>query len=64
MKLYVENMTCGGCARGVTASLKELDENATVNIDIPNKLVDIETQQDTAAVVAALAEDGWKAQLK
>ena len=43
MKFRIENMTCGGCARSVTATIKDLDENATVNIDVDTKLVEVNT---------------------
>lgn len=43
MKFRIENMTCGGCARSVTATIKDLDENATVNIDVATKLVEVES---------------------
>ena len=26
MKLLIENMTCGGCARGVTATIQDIDQ--------------------------------------
>ena len=64
MKLFVENMTCGGCAKGVTASLKAADEQAIVNIDVAAKLVDLETALDQTAVLAVLEEDGWKADIR
>ena len=64
MKLFVENMTCGGCAKGVTASLKTADEQATVNIDVAAKLVELETTLDQTAVLAVLEEDGWKADIR
>lgn len=43
MKFLVKNMTCGGCARSVTASIKELDPHANVHIDIDTKEVNVET---------------------
>ncbi len=64
MKLYVANMTCGGCAKGVTASIKGVDENAVINIDIPNKLVDVETQLESTVILNALSEDDWKAEAR
>ena len=64
MKFFVENMTCGGCAKGVTASIKSLDENAVVNINIADKLVDVESQIDTSALLATLADDGWNAEIR
>ncbi|MFW1754033.1 heavy-metal-associated domain-containing protein [Acinetobacter wanghuae] len=59
MKLRIDNMTCGGCARSVTATIKELDQNAEVTIDVATKLVDVETQISQDEVIAALTEDGF-----
>ncbi|MGE8523067.1 MULTISPECIES: heavy-metal-associated domain-containing protein [unclassified Acinetobacter] len=59
MKFRIENMTCGGCARSVTATIKDLDENATVNIDVVSKLVEVDSTVSEAEIVAALTEDGF-----
>lgn len=60
MKFKIENMTCGGCARSVTATVKDVDANAVVNIDVATKIVELEsTQMD--AVLKALDEDGFPA---
>lgn len=59
MKFRIENMTCGGCARSVTATIKDLDENATVNIDVDTKLVEVNTTVAEDKIVAALTEDGF-----
>lgn len=59
MKFRIENMSCGGCARSVTATLKELDENATVSIDVASKLVEVDSTRSEAEIVAALSEDGF-----
>jgi copper chaperone len=59
MKFRIENMTCGGCARSVTATIKDLDENATVNIDVATKLVEVESTVNESEIVAALTEDGF-----
>ncbi len=37
MKLFIENMTCGGCARGVTATIQDIDPNAKVDVDLATK---------------------------
>ena len=34
MKFHIANMTCGGCARGITTAIKELDSNASLDIDL------------------------------
>ena len=59
MKFRIDNMTCGGCARSVTATIQDLDPNAQVNIDVATKLVEVKTTLDTAQIVAALTEDGF-----
>lgn len=59
MKFRIENMTCGGCARAVTATVKELDAQAEVNIDVETKLVEIQSEQRAEAIIAALTEDGF-----
>lgn len=59
MKFRIENMTCGACARSVTATIKDLDENATVNIDVATKLVEVESTASESEIVAALTEDGF-----
>ena len=59
MKLEIQNMTCGGCARSVTATIKELDPTAQVNIDIDSKIVDVETKLNIDQVTQALTEDGF-----
>ena len=60
MKFKIENMTCGGCARSVTATVKDVDANAVVNIDIASKIVELDTVQ-IDAVLKALEEDGFPA---
>ena len=37
MKFHIANMTCGGCARGITTAIKELDSNASLDIDLQNR---------------------------
>lgn len=59
MKFRVENMTCGGCARSVTATLKQLDPQATVNIDVETKWVDLDSTLSVEQVTEALTEDGF-----
>lgn len=59
MKLRIDNMTCGSCARSVTASIKELDQNAVVSIDVESKLVDVQTEISEYDLIEALTEDGF-----
>ena len=64
MKFFVENMTCGGCAKGVTASIKAIDEQAEITIDLPEKLVNVDTQADQSVLISALQEDGWNVEAR
>lgn len=64
MKFEILNMNCGGCAKGVTATIKEVDENAEVNIDLEKKLVEVTTTASLEAVKAALEEDGFPPTVK
>ncbi|WP_180178145.1 heavy-metal-associated domain-containing protein [Acinetobacter sp. YH01005] len=59
MKFRIDNMTCGGCARSVTATIKDLDENATVTIDVAAKLVDVKSSASAEQLISALTEDGF-----
>ena len=64
MKLLIVNMNCGGCARGVTATIQNIDPNAKVDIDLATKVVDIETIASVEQMTAALAKDGFPAQVQ
>ncbi|WP_020558348.1 heavy-metal-associated domain-containing protein [Thiofilum flexile] len=64
MKLLIENMTCGGCARSVTATIQDLDPTAKVNVDLPTKVVNVETTANVDKIVAALTEDGFPAKVQ
>lgn len=64
MKLLIENMTCGGCVRGVTATIQDVDANAKVDIDLATKIVTVETSESLDKVTAALAEDGFPAKVQ
>lgn len=59
MEFHVENMTCGGCARGVTRVIQALDANAKVIADPPNRKVTVETTATQEQVAEALTEAGF-----
>lgn len=59
--IRVENMTCGGCEKGVRATLAEAAPGASVvAVDLARREVAVEGA-DAAALVAALRADGWEA---
>lgn len=63
LELKIENMTCGGCARHVTKSVQSVDADAGVEIDLAAKTVRIDTDADAQAMLAAIAEAGYPAQV-
>ena len=63
MKFHIANMTCGGCAKGVTATLKKVDPAVQPQIDLDRKEVAIEgsaVQQDQ--FIKALTAAGWESE--
>ena len=64
MKLLIENMTCGGCARGVTTSIHNIDPNAKVDVDLTTKIVTVETNVDQQSILNTLAEDDFPAKVQ
>ncbi|MBD1220061.1 heavy-metal-associated domain-containing protein [Acinetobacter seifertii] len=64
MKLFIENMTCGGCARGVTATIQDIDPNAKVDVDLATKIVTVESSESVDKITEALEEDGFPAQVQ
>ncbi len=60
LKLNVPNMTCGHCVGTVTKAVKSVDSNAAVTVELPSKLVTIETTADAASVSEAIEAAGYK----
>ena len=59
IELTLKDMSCGHCSGVVTKTIKALDANATVNIDMATKKVKIDTRADSAAIAKALSEAGY-----
>lgn len=59
IELTLPTMTCGHCVRTVTETVKQVDGQATLQIDLPAHLVRIESSQPAAAFAAALTEEGY-----
>ncbi|EPC03409.1 hypothetical protein L861_17885 [Litchfieldella anticariensis FP35 = DSM 16096] len=59
----VPKMTCGHCVSTVTTAVKSVDTNATVEIDLDNQQVTVESTADSAAIAAVLEEAGYPNEL-
>jgi len=57
-------MTCGGCARGVTATIQDVDPNAKVDVDLATKIVTVESSESIDKITEALEEDGFPAKVQ
>lgn len=64
MKLWIVNMKCGGCARGVTAIIQDIDPNAKIDIDLATKVISIDTIANIEQMRASLAKGGFLAQVQ
>lgn len=61
IELKVDNMTCAHCVSTVTKTLKALDPQATVEVDLEAKRVRVETRQPADVLTKALDEAGYPA---
>ncbi|HCJ30053.1 MAG TPA: copper-binding protein [Pseudomonas sp.] len=63
INLQVQGMTCGACVRHVTQALNPIAGVGAVDVDLKSGLVRVEGNPDGAALLAALDEAGYPAQL-
>lgn len=59
IELTLPGMTCGGCARGVTAAIKAIDPAAEVITDVAARKVQVTTKADTETVKDAVKNAGY-----
>ena len=59
MRFHIDDMTCGGCVRGVTRAIQSLDPTATVEADPPNRTIEVATTATRGQLEAALADAGF-----
>lgn len=64
IRLKVTGMTCGHCEHAVTKALSAVPGvNRVVEVDRAKELAVIEGQADTAALIAAVAGEGYQAEV-
>jgi copper chaperone len=61
IELTLPAMTCGHCVKTVTAAVQRLDPQAEVSADLASHVVRVQTTAARAAVVQALAAEGYPA---
>ncbi len=63
VRLSVPDMSCGHCKAAVERAIAAEDAAATVSVDLAARLVEVKTALSAAAVMAALAQEGYPATL-
>lgn len=61
MQFHIQNMTCFGCARSVTAAIQSVDKAAVVKADPETRKVEVETSAARGEIEAVLVEAGYPA---
>ena len=56
---HIPDMTCGGCARAITAAVQEADPAATLSVDLSGHLVAVTSTQPAAAFAEAIRGAGF-----
>lgn len=63
MEFNVNGMTCGGCVRTVSNAVRNVDPDASVEVDLASKRVSVQSKADAASVEAAIANAGYEVSL-
>jgi copper chaperone len=56
----VQGMSCGHCVGAVTQAVKSVDPQAQVTVDLASGKVEVQSQQDHAAIARAIEEEGYR----
>ena len=62
LRFHVSNMSCGGCAKGVTRAIQGVATGAKVDVDLSSREVAVSGTNDVAAIVDALKRAGYQAE--
>ena len=64
LRLYIPNMTCGGCARSVTRALQGIDADASIETNPAAHEVCVVTTAGEGDLLTALSDAGFPAELR
>ncbi len=64
MQFHIENMTCGGCVRGVTQAIQSVDPSARVEADPAARRLTVQSGTPGAEFLPALAAAGFDAKMQ
>lgn len=58
-RFQVSGMSCGHCVRAVTEAVHEVDPDAAVQVDLPQRAVLVRSEAGRARLGAAIAGAGY-----
>lgn len=58
-ELQVENMSCGHCVNAVTKAVQAVDAQASVNVDLAQKKVNVQSGAALDRISAAIVDAGY-----
>jgi copper chaperone len=61
--ISIPNMICGGCAKGVLATLRQAAPGVEVTVNLDLREISIAVSE-AAPLVSALGADGWQAEAR
>jgi copper chaperone len=56
----VQGMSCQHCVNAVTQAVQSVDPQAEVKVDLGKGQVDVQSEQDHAAIARAIEEEGYR----
>ena len=63
-ELNISGMTCGHCQTAVTRALRSVSGVQNVQVDLQTGIAIVEGQPDLRALLAAVTEEGYGAQIR
>ncbi len=59
LEFTLPTMTCGHCVGVVTQAIKQVDPQASVEIDLASHRVRVESAKDRGTIASAISEAGY-----
>lgn len=59
MEFEIPDMTCGGCANAIKRAVTQLDPAATLDVDVPVKIVKVTSTQSSQRIIEVIEAAGF-----
>jgi copper chaperone len=64
MEFAIPDMTCGGCANAITRAVTRLDPAATLDVDVPVKIVKVTSTLSAQQLIETIEAAGFHPSLR